>query len=211
MGIPSVIFNRKNGGLRAVGASPDGIVGLAYFDDTLNAAFTEDIYTFYTLSEAETAGIIEGDNITGLVHLHLKEAFNYGASKIYVSFNDAADGYNKIFDMQLNANKEMRYVGVYKSTAITASTLDAEVSALHTALTPLDDEVAPLGAIFVPNIYGETVASLPTLATAQYYRVSVLVGQGGPGTAEGDLSATLGASVGALGAVLGVIAVSGVQ
>ncbi len=210
MPLPGIIINKQAGGLGRPLAGEDHITGLLFYNDTLPTGFSasDRIKAFFSLAEAEAAGIVEGDADHGVEWYHISEFFRLAPKGVlyvgYYALTAQAYDFAEIPLIQQFAEGKIRQFGIY--AAGIAGVATAKADELQTQMAALYAAHTPAVAILATDISG--VSDLSTLAdlrsgTSAYY-VSVLIGQDG-GAAGKALYDGGSVSISALGAFLGTL------
>ncbi len=211
MALANIIFQVQDGGLNRLPEGQDYISGLLFGEVKPASWGSEAVQVFFSLQDAEQAGITAADYPTA--HYHISEFFgvleSFGqGGQLYVGFTGAtATEFATIRSLQVACDGRIRQIGVYLPNVPFVATL---VTALQNAATGLDNEFFPASILLSCDFTGLQLSSLPDMKTLNCPNVSVVIGQSGKGTGA-TLAAALGYSVGSVGAVLGAVAYASVE
>lgn len=214
MALNKLIFNVNTAGLGTPLASDDHISGLVYYNNTLPSGFATDdrIKTIFSLEQAESLGIVEGDANHGVEWYHIREFFQkQPEGQLWVGYFDVPAGapdFLEVKTLQDAAIGAIRQIGVY---FISSAFATAQVTALQAVVTTLQSEYKYCSVLYGGDI--SAVADLATLAdlrTLNAPNVSVCIGQDGAGKGAA-LYTSEGYSITDLGAKLGAVAAASVE
>lgn len=216
MSLPNILFNRGKGGLGRPAQGFDHYSGLLFIgkNATLPTGFgVDNIKTMFSIEDAESNGIVEGDVNFGVLWYHINEFFRINPKGVlYVGIfypqagggftNFTAHDWDEIVLMQNFADGKIRQLGVYQIDEVFDTLV---LNALQTKANELKDNKRPLSVIYAGDISGVAdLSTLTSLATLTNNYVSVVIGQDGGNvglalfTAEGYSITTLGATLGAV-------------
>lgn len=216
MALNDIIFTRNKAGLGAPLISKDHISGIIFYNATLPTGFSanEREKTFFSLEEAEDAGIVEGSAAHSVEWYHIREFFQKNPKgELKVGIYDipgvaATHDFVEIETIQSFANGEIRQLGIYYPIAAFDVAL---VNAVQAKVDVVKAQHQPLNVLLSADISAVTdLSTLPDLRTLSANNVSVLIGQdaGGKGAA---LYLSEGASISDLGAKLGAVSFANVH
>jgi len=192
MAIPSIVINKQSGNLFRTSPALDGVTALV-LDATAPANFPTSLVV-YSMREVLNAGIT--DALYPTQHYQINEFFRINPNgTLVLAFGDITS--SATFNV-LRANQP-RQVGYFTSDTFSITL----AAAAQARALELEAAEAPCSVIIAANITSFTTASLPDLSGLGYSKVSVVIGQGGTGSKADQLADTSGASVAALGALLG--------
>jgi len=150
--LPSITFNRGQGGLGRPLPGNDHISGLIFYflDANLPSGFAADdrIKKVFSLEEAEALGITQGAN-TKILWYHIKEYFRLQPKGVlYIQLSDdTAITYDEHETLQAFAGGEIRQVGIFDLIAYAP----ANVTTIQSSCTISETE-----AISIPKIVTTT-------------------------------------------------------
>lgn len=201
--------NRINGGINVLAEGKDGVSGLLFYlpeatittlTSVSGGAFAESaIAKFSNVEDAEASGVKmdSDDAYIQLLHYQIREAFRMNSAlRLYVGIYNKATAhtaYNEVKLMQSYANGDIRQIGIWDGAVKPTS---AEVSALQTVATALEDVQQPLCIVFSGD---KSVDDIGDLRLAGEKNVSIVVGN------DGDNGITLTEPVGIIGLTIGAI------
>jgi len=212
----TLIFERNKSGLGRPLDGKDHYTGLLFFiaDANLPSGFATNDRTkkIFSISGAEDLGITEGSATNGEFWYHINEFFRMAPKGVlFVSFQDSASiDLSKIEDVQNFADGELRQIGVYDPTTLTAGTIPTNLNALQASATTLEANDRPLSVVYSGDTTGLALGSYPDLRALTNKNVSMAIGQDGNG-AGAALSTTLTRGIGSIGLVMGTISSASVQ
>jgi len=193
-------------GLGAAALTKDGVSGLVFYNDTAPTGFaTNNIIKIFSISEAETLGIVEGGTYA-VDWYHINAFFEANQKgELYVGYFGAPGGaydYAEVVTMQQFAQGEIRLIGVYAPLEGYAS---SQVTALQTAISTIPSNT-PLHAFLSTDLSAITAVtgwgSIADLRTLTAPNVSYVVGQDG-GAAGKALFDSKSYTIGTIGRLLG--------
>jgi len=212
MAQPTITFNIGQGGLGRPLAGEDHISGFLWWNATLPTGFgTNKEKTFFSLEEAESAGIVEGDVSFGALWYQIREFFRINSlGVLHVGIYPVPVGsydYTELQTLQAFAGGKIRQFGIWENlTAYTTTPLVTIQGILDTLLT----DYQPAVAIYSADTSAIAPASLPDAKTGQAQAVSICVGQDG-GAKGAALAVSEGYSIPTLGAQLGALSAAKVS
>lgn len=172
----SIKIERRNGGIKPVAASNDGLSALVCYipQEDIPEGMTE-VKRVSTLEEAEMLGFTDDkQTYKGAIYYHLREAFRVNPTlRVYLGVYDNSNvDYTKIKEV-VNASKgEVRQVVVYDpETMISKSAVTSMVMVANELA--VDDK--PMSVVYCPKIADHN--ALPDIMTEGYDRVSVCIGE----------------------------------
>lgn len=216
----SIQFTRTNGNVPKSLASEDHISGLIAYVATLPSGFsaTDRIKAISTIDKAEEYGITADAASWDIkvLHYQLSEIFRLNAGiSLYVGlFAKPATGsaytFAEVITMQNFAGGKIRQIGIWLGNVeLTAAIL----TSLKGVASTLESRDTPLSLFVAPKV--TDVTALPTnLAGQNQYRISVVIGQDGEGTAAelyASADNTGAATVSGLGVILGLQSLAAVH
>jgi hypothetical protein len=214
MGISKITVNRGKGGLGRPLATNDHISGfvMPFTNANLPAGFstTDRIKVVYSIADVETLGIVKAGTYTKQIWYHLNQFFKKQPDgKLYVNLiDDTSIDYASIETLQRYANGEIRQIAFYDPNTTFAT---GKVQSLQTSASILEGEDMPVSVIYSANTRGiANVGSFVDLRALNCKNVSVCIGEDGANEGTAIASAT-GKSLGCIGAVLGMVALSKVH
>ncbi|WP_066836469.1 DUF2586 family protein [Rufibacter ruber] len=206
MALNNVTINVNGNGLGRQLRTNDSVSGLVFYSATLPSGFTtsDRIKAVYSLPEAETLGITKA--AVPLIHYHVKEFFRIQPdAKLYVSINAVpASTYNfsEVTTLQNFAEGEIKQIGVVANALVFAA---AQVTTLQTIADALFQAYKPALIVYGAEFSTLTVASVPTLATANAPYVVVTLAEDGGGDGKALRATLSNKSVTAVGATLAAV------
>lgn len=210
MGLSKITFNIDRDGLGRRLPNEDKVSGIVFYNDTPPTGWdTVPVQLVYTLSEAETKGLISTLVGSEIEHYHVSEFFRANPDgELYIGYYDVpASTYDfvEVADLQTQAAGRCRQIGVYG--------LATWAAAAATVLQGVIDTIDATGSRTVAILAENTGAisdwtTLEDLRALDAAKVSVVIGEDG-GAAGAALNT--GASVTCLGNALGTLSLSAVQ
>ncbi|MGV7234655.1 MAG: DUF2586 family protein [Nitrosomonadaceae bacterium] len=197
---------------RALTAHTSGVFAtdLAADEWVLDNSATVRVKTLFSIEEAEALGITEGSATTGIIWYHINEYFRVQPQgELWLGIYDsAAISYASIESIQNFSAGKIRQMGVLDlGTTFSA----ANTTTLQASVTALQAVHMPMNVVYAADV--SSVSDLSTLADLRALsndNVSVIIGEDG-NAAGAALALSSGASVTALGATLGAIALAKVS
>ncbi|MTI29363.1 DUF2586 family protein, partial [Xanthovirga aplysinae] len=214
MSLAKITFAKGSGGLGKAAPGEDYISGLLFYGTSPFG--NEEVKQFFSLEEAEAAGIDPEAVETEVLHYHISEYFRINpAGSLYVGVFAGNVDAEKLVDLQQEADGKLRQVGVYLADATFAAedseTIDALATSFNAVCKTLEDEYyTPLSVLLAPNIHGLDLGTLPDLSESSDNKVSVVIGQDGAGKGAA-LYGTKQKSITCLGAALGTVSKAAVH
>lgn len=210
MPLPEVIITKQAGGLGRPLQGEDHISGMLFYNDTLPSGFStsDRIKAFFSLDDAETAGILEGSADHGEEWYQIREFFRLAPKGVlyvgYYALTGQTYDYAELLLMEQFAEGKIRQFGVYAPGQAGVTT--AMCADLNTQMEALYDADTPAIALLATDISAVSdLSTLPDLRTAAATLVGVVIAQ--DGLAKGKALYDAGSSsVAALGAALGSFA-----
>lgn len=214
----NLTITRTNGNIVRSLAGEDHISGLVFYSATLPVAdegvdgfsTSERIHAISSIETAEKYGITADAETweTKVLHYTLTSIFNINPGvSLYVGIFAPPSGpnaFSEIKQLQNYAGGRLRQVGVWNGAVEINDTL---VNSLQSVRTTLEAQNKPLSILYAPKV--ADVTKLPTdLAKTGRNGVSVIIAQDGEGVAAdlyADPANVSGASVSALGELLGAV------
>jgi Protein of unknown function (DUF2586) len=183
-----VKFKQFDGGLGRALEGNDHISGLV-----MKVASGADVFhTFYSIGEAETAGITATANPAS--HYQIEQYFAQQPQGVLHYLSTAGDVDDAVVSLQSFAEGNVKQMAVLDTADFATST----VSALQATATVLADAHTELVILYSADFTDTTIGALPTLTTMQAPNVSVVVGADESGRS-------------ALGACLGTVSLASVS
>ena len=205
---PGIGFNIGQGGLGRPRAGEDHFSAMLFFNNTLPSGFgaTDRIKKFFSLKQAEDAGIAEGSVAHGVLHYHISEFFRLEPKGVlWVGIYAVPVGAYDFAEVELMVNfaeGKIRQFGTFIDSVAYSTT---NVELFGNALEALEAKKPAVG-VFAGDISAVTdLTTLTDLKTLTSPRVHVTIGQDG-GATGAALAVSTSKSVTQLGATLGSLA-----
>lgn len=208
-------FTIQSGGLGRPLPGEDHISGIVTYIATadLPSGFgaNDRIKQIYSVSDAESLGIVSTSAVAGVKVLHYTISEIYRINKkavVYVAIYDTTTiDYSKIETVQAYADNKIRQFGVIThATAYNSSTINS----LNTSCENLMTNNCPAVVVLGCDTSATALSSLPDVRALGKQYVSMVIGQDGAG-AGAALSTLLTKSVPNVGAVIGLLTKSKVN
>ncbi len=209
-------FTRSESGLGRPLEGKDHYTGLVFYiaNASLPSGFliTDRTKKVFSIEEAEALGLAEGSASNGEMWYHVNEFFRISPKGVlFLSFQDSASiDLSKIEDVQAFADGELRQIGVYDPTTVTAGTIPTNLNILQASATTLESADRPLSVVYSADTTGLALGSYPDLRALANKNVSMAIGQDGA-AAGAALSTSLSRGVGSIGVTMGTIAAASVH
>jgi hypothetical protein len=209
-------FTRNASGLGRPLTGKDHFTGLVFYiaDGNLPSGYTTTDRTkkVFSITEAEALGLAEGSATNGEMWYHVNEFFRMAPGGVlFLSFQDSASiDLSKIEAVQQFADGELRQIGVYDPTTLTAGTIPTNLNTLQASATALEAIDRPLNVVYSGDTTGLALGSYPDLRVLTNKNVSMSIGQDGTG-AGSVLSTTLSRGIGSIGLTMGTVSKSSVH
>jgi len=207
MAQPQITFNIGEGGLGRPLTGKDHYSGILWWNDNLPAGYgTDNVKAFFSLEEAEAAGITSAAAQFDILHYQVSEFFRINPlGVLYVGIFPVPAttyDYTELETMQNEANGDIRQFAVWEN--LTAFTT-APLTTIQSILTGLLDNYQPSVAVYSADF--SAIADLGTLTDLTGLAaeaVSVAIGQDGDAVGAG-LATSEAQSIPTIGAQLGAI------
>jgi hypothetical protein len=184
MALSDVTFIIQNGGLGRVLTSDDSTSGFVFSDDTKPASLDKTVL-FYSLAEAEAAGITA--SASPELHYHISNFYDQVSAALYVTFS-AGNLAQDLHDLQAEAEGAIKQIAVVDPTAFST----ASIATLNTAAVQANADHEGFSVLYTGDFGSLTLATLPTLTTFDYPKVSVVIGADAARKEYTAIGATLG-------------------
>jgi len=217
MGLPKISINRGKGGLGRPLPGKDHISGfiMPFVNANLPSGFATTSFatrtkTFFSISEAETAGITQAGTDTKILWYHLDQYFKkQPKGEIYVHLADSTlYDFSEIENLQNFADGNIRQCAYFDYGVDFAS---ANANTLQTSATNMESDNKPMSIIYQADF--ESIADISSLADLRALsnkNVAVCIGEDGDG-AGADLRVSESKTIGCVGALLGAVSASKVH
>lgn len=184
MALSDVTFKILNGGLGRVLAGNDSTSGFVFSDSSKPDALAKTV-VFYSLSEAENAGITA--NAHPELHYHISNFYNQVSAALYVTFS-TDDFAQDLHDLQAEAEGAIKQIAVVDPTGFSTATM----ATLNSAATQASADHQGFSVLYTGDFGATTLANLPNLRSFDYPKVSVVIGADANHKKYTSIGATLG-------------------
>lgn len=206
MPLPTIVFNKGQGGLGRTPANKDHYSGLLCYAEELPAAYGTGVKKLPNLKAAEQLGITATatDDAVKALHYHVSQFFAVYAAQgvqpslwVLLAVGPPTD-FAEVKELSDYAAGEIRRVGVYTTEPFSKAFCDK----LQAVVTVQDKADKPLSVILAADHAATSdLGSLPDLRTFTDPKVSVTIGQDG-GAEGAALFEALGVSLTNLGSIM---------
>ena len=214
MAQPTISFNRGQGGLGRPLATNDHVSGfiMPFVNANLPAGFstTNRIKLVYSISEAESLGIVQAGTHTKLLWYHLNQFFKrQPLGKLYIHLIDStAVTFAEVETLQNFSGGEIRQIGFYN---VLSAFSTANLTTIQASCTTLEGINKPVQVLYACNFQAiTTIGSLADLRALSCKNVSVVIGEDGDNLGSA-LAISETKSVTCIGSALGVLSASKVN
>jgi hypothetical protein len=213
----SITFNKQNNRSKRVIPGQDHYVALAFYSDTLPAAF-EDADRMKVVAD-EAAALALGfdaesvDWIIKVMAYHINEAFRVNPNAIlYVGVfaepaPEAEHTFNEINDLRVFSGNKIRKCGVWTRKPFAVG----QLSLLQDQYNAAAEEISMFEIFYAPNFSGVADDNFPDLSALTSPNVHLLTAQDGAALGAELFASAPAYSIGIVGATIGAIALAKVH
>lgn len=214
MALPTISFNRGQGGLGRPLATNDHISGfiMPFVNANLPAGFstTDRIKIVYSIADVESLGITQAGTYTKLLWYHLNQFFKrQPLGKLYIHLIDStAVTFAEVETLQNFSGGEIRQIGFYN---VLSAFSTANLTTIQASCTTLEGINKPVQVLYACNFQAiSTIGALSDLRALACKNVSVVLGEDGDNLGSA-LAISEAKSVTCIGSALGVLSASKVN